>query len=177
MTLSVLGFCCWDWAVLGCCGIWVFGGREAEYFPVCENTHAHIHTHTQNISMLTCFHCPHLRAFVTVTFGSHLIFAAPLAPLSHIPLLFSWGFFQASLLTVSPRPCASLSPLCLLALFLSTFSAFPAFTLILAFILLLLLWVFSFFLPLFLPVTLPLSLFLPFSSPLHYTCPLPLFIL
>lgn len=103
---------------------------ERESFPVCENTHAHIHT--LNISFLTCFHYPHLRAFVTVTFGSHLICAAPLVPLSGIPLLFSWGSFQTSLLTVPPRAHASLSSLSLLALFLSTSPAFPAFTLILS---------------------------------------------
>lgn len=131
MTLSGLGFCSWDWAVLGCRGVFL-GWEETESFPVCENTHAHMHTHTQNISLLTCFHCLHLRAFVTVTFGSHLICAAPLAPLSRIPLLFSWGFFQASLLTVPPRAHASLSPLSLLALFLPIFSVFPAFTLILS---------------------------------------------
>lgn len=111
-------------------GWWRGHGGEKESFLVCENTHAH--RHTQNISLLTCFHCLHLRAFVTVTFGSHLICASPLVPQSHIPLLFSWGSFQASLLTVPPRAHASLSSLSLLALFLSTSPAFPAFTLILS---------------------------------------------
>lgn len=106
------------------------GGGETESSTVWENTHAH--TQTQNSSLLICFHCLHLRAFVMVTFGSHLICAAPLAPLSCIPLLFSWGFFQASFLPVSLRTYASLFPLSFLALLLSIFSAFPAFTLILS---------------------------------------------
>lgn len=105
----------------------------------------HVHTHIQkNISLLRCFHCLHLGTFVTVTFVSHLICAAPLAPLSLIPLLLCWGFFLASLLTVPPRPQASLSSLPLLLLFLSFFSAFRVPTLILS----LFLFFFSFNFPL-----------------------------
>jgi len=119
MTLSGLGFCFWDWDVLGCCGVFFGWGRERIFSSMWKHTC----THT-NISLLTCFHCLHLRAFVKVTFGSHLICAASLTPLSRIPLLFSWGFFQASLLTVPPRPPASRFVLFLLPLFLSIFSAF-----------------------------------------------------
>lgn len=126
MTLSGLGFCSWDSGVFGCWVVEGAWGGERIFSSMWK------HTCTQNISLLTCFHCLHLRAFVMVTFGSHLICAAPLVPLSRISLLFSWGFFQASLLTVPSRAHASLSSLSLLALFLSTSPAIPAFTLILS---------------------------------------------
>lgn len=135
---------------------WWMGKRES--FLVSENTHTH--RHTQNIFLLTCFHCLHLRAFVTVTFGSHLIYAAPLVPLSTSLYCLAEAPFKP-LSSVPPRAHASLSSLSLLALFLFTSPAFPAFT----FILSLHFSIIVFFPLLFVPVIFPLSLFLTFSSP------------
>lgn len=119
MTLSGPGFCFWDWAVLGFCGVFFWVGGRQNLFQYVK-THMHTCTHTQNISLLTCFHCLHLRAFVTVTFGSHLMCVARLAPLSRIPLLFSWGFFQASPHCATEPSCQSFSsfPLSIVSIYL-----------------------------------------------------------
>lgn len=140
-------------------GWWRGHGGKRESFLVCENTHTHRHTH--NIFLLTCFHCLRLRAFVNGYIWFSFNLCCPPGASVHIPLLFSWVSFQASLLTVPPRAPASLSSLSLLALFLFTSPAFPAFSLILS-----LHFSFIVFSPLlFVPVILPLSLFLTFSSP------------
>lgn len=120
MTLSGLGFCSWDWGVLGC---WVVEGAwRGERIFSSMWKHTCTQTHTKHFPLNTP-PLPTSQSLCTVTFGSHLICAAPLVPLPRILYCLAEAPFK--------RAHASLSSLSILALFLSTSPAFPAFTLIL----------------------------------------------